>query len=91
MDLDDLGRKLDLILAGQVVQARVADLFTASVGEIVGALNIHTEMLRALMEVADEEPGDELRKLLARIEALLEAQTADMGRVLSVLQRIDGR
>lgn len=91
MDLDDLGRKLDLIIADRAEQDQAMALLIASVGALVGVLDIHTEMLKALMEVASEEPSDDLRKLLARIELLLEAQTADMKSVLGVVQRIEAR
>ena len=89
--MDEINHKLDLILVRQVEQARVTDLIIAGLGKAGDILSIHTEMLRTLMEIADEESGDELRKLLARIELLLETQTADMKSVLSVVQQIEAR
>ena len=96
----DLHLKLDRLLAGQEDQAAamaelnlVLSMVLQGLNNLVPLLETHREMLGLIMQAATAEGGDdgELGKLLARIEAALTQQTADMSAIRVTLQRLPGQ
>ena len=96
----DLHLKLDRLLAGQEDQAAamtelnlVLSMVLQGLNNLVPLLETHREMLGLIMQAATAEGSDdgELGKLLARIEAALTQQTADMSAIRVTLQRLPGQ
>lgn len=96
----DLHLKLDRILAGQEDQAKataelelVVSMLAQGLQNLVPLLGTQREMLQRLLEAASDEGGGggEITELIARIEAALTQQTADMSAIRVTLQRLPGQ
>ena len=96
----DLHLKLDRILAGQEDAAKeraelelVLSMLLQGVQNLIPLFGTQREMLQRLLEAASDETGGggEITELIARIEAALTQQTADMSAIRVTLQRLPGQ
>ena len=96
----DLHLKLDRLLAGQEAHTKaveslelVMSMVLQGVQNLIPLLGTQREMLQRVLEAASDEGADggEMQELIARIEAALTQQTADMSAIRVTLQRLPGQ